>query len=159
MELKIDGYNVYRKDRIDTACGGVAILVKNDIPCSEIKINNITTNNEFIVLEIYLTDNEVTNSVTVSTIYCPHGNPSTDLIDNISKINLNSIIMGDFNSKHHVLGSSKINKSGTTLLNSITKNDLFLINDESPTHYNTPTDSFDVIDYIFSSKSLFQHLN
>ena len=76
---------------ISGASDGVEILVKEDIPCSEININNITTNNEFIILKIYLTDNEIANSVTVSNIYCPSGN---DLIDNISKIN--NIIMGDF---------------------------------------------------------------
>ena len=86
----------------------------------------------------------------VSTVYCPHGNPSIELIDGLCENRDQVILTGDFNCKHPELGNDPTNSSGTRLT-TVTQNNLTLINDGTPTYTNASSKE-DVNDLIFISQ-------
>ena len=49
----------------------------------------------------------------LSTVYCPHANPSIELIDGLYENRDQVILTGDFNCKHPELGNDQTNTSGT----------------------------------------------
>ena len=66
----------------------------------------------------------------VTTIYCPHGNPSIVLIDGLCENKDQVILTGDFNCKHPELGNDQTNSSGSTRHTTVTQNNnLTPIND------------------------------
>ena len=69
----------------------------------------------------------------MSTVYCPHANPSVELIDGLCENRDQIILTGDFNSKHPELGNDKTKPSGTRLVTATQNNNLALINDGTPT--------------------------
>ena len=160
FKVKIDGYNIIRKDRVYGSHGGVAIIIKDTIITKEIIINNTTkTDNEFLIIEALIPNKNQLNKLIISTIYCPKGKPCKNIIDNIALLNDNLIIMGDFNSKHTSFGSTKTDPSGQILYNLIQNNNFYPVNDDSPTHYDTYRDKFDVLDFIFVSNNILHQLS
>ena len=159
FNFEINGYNILRKDRIHGIHGGVTILIKDQIIYKEIKINLINkTENEYLVIEAFLPNNKNLQKTIIASIYCPKGKTSKELIDKITKIDNDVLIMGDFNGKHKSFGSTKTDSAGKKLIKIIEENNLFVINDDSPTHYCTPTDQLDTIDYIFLTNNLLTQL-
>ena len=63
----------------------------------------------------------------VSTVYCPHANPSVELIDGLCENRDQIILTGDFNSKHPELGNDQTKPSGTRLVTATQNNNLTLI--------------------------------
>ena len=124
---------------------GVAIAYLNTI-----KTKNPTNNIHHSIL-INTEDNQ---QLQITTIYCPKKNPSEELIDKISKRYKNTIITGDFNSKHENLGHEKADKHGNMLIKITEKNEYTKLNDNQPTYKNERTGKQDVKDIIFASKSM-----
>ena len=87
----------------------------------------------------------------VSTVYCPHGNPSIELIDGLCEIRDQVILTGDFNCKHPEIGNDQTKSSGTRLTTVTQNNNLTLINDGTPTYTNA-SGKEDVNDLIFISQ-------
>ena len=69
----------------------------------------------------------------ISTVYCPHGNPSMELIDGMCDNREQIILTADLKSKHPELGNDHPNSSEHLLINSIQKDNLTLVNDGTPT--------------------------
>ena len=90
--------------------GGVAILLHQDLAFTEIddiQLTNTTDNEQLTVANRTDSNRE---------LYCPHGNPSIELIDGLCK-NMDQVILtGDFNCKHPELGNDQANSSGTRLV-------------------------------------------
>lgn len=63
------------------------------------------------------------------------------------------LVTGDFNSPHKYWGSSSNSRKGNILSTFIDSTNLVLLNDKSPTHFNTHG-SFSYIDLTFCSSSL-----
>ena len=84
----------------------------------------------------------------VSTVYCPHSNPSIELIDGLCENRDQVILTGDFNCKHPKLGNNQTNSSGTILTTMTQNNHQTLINDGTPTYTNA-SGKEDVNDLIF----------
>ena len=84
--------------------------------------------------------------IQITTIYCPHKNPSEELIEKISKRYKNTIITGDFNSKHENLGHDTADIHGKKLIEVTEKNELTKLNDNQPTYTNETTGKQDVKD-------------
>ena len=72
-----------------------------------------TTDNEQLTVAIRLDSNR---ELYVSTVYCPHANPSVELIDGLCENRDQIILTGDFNSKHPELGNDQTKPSGTRLV-------------------------------------------
>ena len=87
----------------------------------------------------------------VSTVYCPQGNPTIELINGLCENRDQVILTGDFNCKHPELGNDQTNSSGTRLTTVTQNNNLTLINDGTPTYTNA-SDKEDVNDLIFISQ-------
>ena len=90
--FKIEGYKIFRADRLKQnvkRSGGVAIFVKNKIPCKFV---------EYLFIEIHSTDSKML----IGSIYRPHRSidclPILNVIQDISFVYDNVVICGDFNS-------------------------------------------------------------
>ena len=89
-----------------------------------------TTNNEQLTDAIRTDSNR---ELYVTTVYCPRGNPSIELIDGLCENRDHVILTCDFNCKHPELGNDQTNPSGTRLTTVTQNNNLTLINDGTPT--------------------------
>ena len=126
---------------------GVGILLRQDLAFTE--IDNIqltkTMDNEQLTVAIITDSNR---ELYVSTVYCPHGNPSIDLIEGLCENGDQVILTGDFNCKHPELRPDKLLWYQTTVTQN---NNLTLINDGTPAYTNASGKEY-VNDLIFISQ-------
>ena len=115
--------------------GGVAILLRQDLAFTDIDDIQLTRtkDNEQSTVAIRTNSNR---ELYMSTVYCPHGNPSIELIDGLCENRDQVILTGDFNCKHPELGNNQTTTSGTRLTTVTHNNNLTLINDGTPTYTN-----------------------
>ena len=157
MKYDIPEYKIFRNDRTSQTRkrgGGIAIAVKENLAYQEIDDIQLTapTNNEQLTIAIRTDDKK---TLFISTIYCPKGSPSIELIEGLLDGRENVVLTGDFNSKHQDLGNDKQDKSGHDLVEVTRKLGMTLINAGTPTYRNDKTGKDDVNDLIFISPSLF----
>ncbi|KAL1140057.1 hypothetical protein AAG570_007034 [Ranatra chinensis] len=112
----IPGFTIHRKDR-GTTCGGVAILVRNEIRHRQIMVSS--SEMEIIGVQV----NVGTRPVNFFSIYKP---PDTKLdcdvlLDILSEPQV-TVVAGDFNAKHTFWNCSGKNTAGTTLYKFIEAN-------------------------------------
>ena len=141
-------YTAVTRNREHRKGGGVAILLRQDLAFTEIddiQLNK-TTDNEQLTVAIR-TDRELY----VSTVYCPRGNPSIELIDGLCEDRDQVILTDDFKCKHLELGNDQTNSSGTRLTTVTQNNNLTLINDGTAIYTNA-SGKEDVNDHIFISQ-------
>lgn len=124
-KIKIQNYSSHRYDRNDPVPGGgVAILIKKNIPYTKLKINQnlsfeyaaIKLKNDLSIIGIY---NKPSNRFEINEL---------QIINNISN---KIIIGGDFNSKHTTWNCNQNNTNGNKLFN-------YLNNINTPTQINFP---------------------
>ena len=87
--------------------GGVAFLVEHGLVVNKEYRNedfNIITENEALAINLELSNNQ---NLTLATIYCPNGNPSSSLFHAIFNLSDNVMFVGDFNSKLESFGYTK----------------------------------------------------
>ena len=104
--FKVPGYDTIRKDRSTGIRGGVAFLVKHGLVVNKEYRNedfNITENGA-LAINLELSNNQ---TLTLATIYCPNGNPSSSLFHAIFNLSDNVMFVGDFNSKLESFGCAK----------------------------------------------------
>ena len=91
-------YTAVTRNREHGQGGCVAILLRQDLAYTEIDDIQLTstTDNEQLTVAIRLDSNR---ELYVSTVYCPHANPSVELIDGLCENRDQIILTGDFNSK------------------------------------------------------------
>ena len=65
---------------------------------------DIITDNEALGINLELSNNQ---NLTLATIYCPNGNPSSSLFHAIFNLSDNVMFVGDFNSKLESFGCAK----------------------------------------------------
>ena len=105
-------YTAVTRNKEHRKGGGEAILLRQDLAFTEIDDIQLTktTDNEQLTVAIRTESNR---ELYVSTVYCPHGNPSIELIDGLCENRDQVILTGDFNCKHPELGNDKTTTSGT----------------------------------------------
>ena len=145
-------YTAVTRNREHGKGGGVAILLRHDLAYTEIDDIQLTstTDNEQLTVAIRIDSNR---ELYVSIVYCPHANPSVELIDGLCENRDQIILTGDFNSKHPELGNDQTKPSGTRLATATQNNNLTFINDGTPT-FLTRLGKEDVNDLIFISQSI-----
>ena len=116
--------------------GNLAILLRQDLAFTEIDDIQLTktTDNEQLTVAIRTDSNR---QLYVSTVYCPHGYPSIELIDGLCENRDQVILTGDLNCKHPELGNDQTNSSGTRPTTVTQNNNLTLVNDAHH-HIHTP---------------------
>ena len=155
--FKVPGYDTIRKDRSTGVKGGVAFLVKHGLVVNKEYRNedfNIITENEALAINLELSNNQ---NLTLATIYCPNGNPSSSLFHAISNLSDNVMFIGDFNSKLESFGCAKKNTYGPMLKTIQNKLNLIYLNNDEHTHMDRANGSTDILDMAFVSPNLAIH--
>ena len=155
--FKVPGYDTILKDRSTGVKGGVAFLVKHGLVVNKEYRNedfNIITDNEALAINLELSNNQ---NLTLATIYCPNGNPSSSLFHTISNLSDNVMFIGDFNSKLESFGCAKKNTSGPMLKTVQNKLNLIYLNNDEHTHMDRAKGSTDILDMAFVSPNLAIH--
>ena len=109
------------------------------------------TANEQLTITLLTNDKQL---LYISTLYCPAGKPSDEIIDGFCKGRKNVILTGGFNSKCTYFGNKKDTPLGVRLRDTTIHNGLTLINDDTPTYRDNYTATEDILDLIFLSPSV-----
>ena len=141
-----------RADRLNRHGDGVAILVRNGINFDV--VNPIPTSGATSNEQLTITIQTTTGTLHISTLYCPKGRPSREIIEGFCLGRDNVILTGDFNSKHESFGN-KIR--GNLLQETIVDMNLTLTNDGAPTHTCDSTNDKDILDLMFISPPIIPH--
>ena len=144
-KLTYQGYQSYNyiHNSGSRASGGVSILIKYNIPQSEIPLDTnlqavavrATLHRTFSICSIYIPPNEKLSETAIEKI--------------INKLPKPFILLGDFNSHNILWGCKKIDSKGKQIEKIINKNDLCLFNTKEPTHLNPANGSQSSIDLSF----------
>ena len=129
--------------------GGVAILVRNGINFDV--VNPIPTSGATSNEQLTITIQTTTWTLHISTLYCPKGRPSSEIIEGFCLGRDNVILTGDFNSKHESFGNKTRTTGGNLLQETIDDMNLTLTNDGTPTHTGDSTNDKDILDLMFIS--------
>lgn len=114
--LHINGYNIYRTDRIDNNGGGTAVLIKS---CIKHQIVNPpqTESIESTIIKI------ICNKKTyiIASVYAPKQNINEQDLKKLLNLGNQVVVAGDFNGKHKSWKCNLNNKNGTIIYNFIAK--------------------------------------
>ena len=143
------GFKIYKKLRPIAGGGGVCLAVHNQIPSTPLQLN---TTLEAVACKVYFKD----FSINICNVYF---NEPADvnyvslkaLVDSIPNPKL---ILGDVNAKHIAWGSPENNDRGTLINNVFSDKDLFILNDGSPTYYNSFLDLYSHLDITACSDNI-----
>lgn len=126
VNIKINGYVIHRKDRLHNRGGGVAILVKKNIPHSLIPSKLIEIEN----VSIKLMDDTI-----ITGVY----NPPTHKITNNELDELfiynKVLLMGDLNARHATWFNRRNNRNGCTVYDFALSNNTAVLAPDTPTHF------------------------
>ena len=134
---------------MDRAHGGVSIFVKSNLPQSLVDVNSPL---QTIVVKVTLH-----TTITFCNLYIP---PSTilhlhDLAHIETQLPKPFVIVGDFNSHNYLWGGNKNDAKGKVIERFMTKSNICLFNDDTPTYLHPATGSLTSIDLTMCSPSLF----
>ena len=157
-KIIIPGYKIIRKDRSSGNGGGVAIIVKDNISFDsfELNINNNKGNVEYITIKI---NTKNLKELIICSYYSPKGIVYEQLFEKLENISNNLLIMGDFNAKHVNLGSEETNHYGNKLIDILNYCNLFVVQNNNHTRYDSFRDKMDTIDYIIISPTLMANIS
>jgi len=151
----INEYSGYKKNHPNAlrASGGVATYIKNNINSKEIYVNS---NLEVIAVQVILK-----TTITICNIYIPDSTPLPllDLNSIITQLPKPFLILGDFNSRNILWGSSHTDSCGKTIDKLLENPSLILLNNGDPTRHNSTNSSLSAIDLTISSTNFAPELD
>ena len=132
----------------EIACGGSSIYIKNNILHRNIKLN---TTLQAIACRI-----NFKKPLTICSIYLPPNSnvDSSQLYDLIDQLPTPFYLLGDFNAHNPLWGSDSINPKGRIVEDILFKSNLALLNDGSPTHFDTRSGGRSMIDLTICTPDL-----
>ena len=148
--LKIPNYTITQP--INNIDKGVAIIHKNNLNVD--LLPPIPTTQPTKNLQHSILIHTPTDSIQITTLYCPQKQPSTEILQAIMARHDKTIITGDFNSKHEDFGHDTSDISGRTLVHITNQYKYTKLNDNEPTYTNDKSGKQDVKDLIFSSPKM-----
>lgn len=126
-QLKIRHYTTIKKCR-HNAAGGVAILIRQNIPHSIIR-PDYTTAIEYVGITLE-------NKVTIIAVY---NNPRTYIeesdIEHLTKIGDKVLLIGDLNARHRAWNCQAANINGKAVHKYTQKTNYIILHTQEPTHY------------------------
>ena len=150
----LQGYNIFRNDRVGKPGGGVLLAIKQHIKCREVH-NKTENNNEIIAVEI---ETQSLKSILISSIYIPPlAKLHVNIFQEIYNINNNCIIVGDLNAALEPMGSRKTNTKGRQLQEIINEGFINCVDDDSTTFEKD--DYEEKIDWILASQPLLSFIS
>ena len=122
--FRISGYNIYRKDRLDSY-GGVSIITHKSIKTELYNITLQNTGIEIVGIKIF----NCKNLKNILSVYCPSSIRTTqsDWDELFSQFSNQTLIAGDFNG-HHPNWSCKTDIRGNQILDAALENGFVPIN-------------------------------
>lgn len=142
----LDGYDVFRKDRLANLKGGVATLVLASLSAVQVETPDGI---ECIGIKIKLQN----SFINIFNVYNP---PDVKIDFNIYKVlfeNRNSIITGDFNAKNPLWKSPQTNFSGEILAKLLETYNFITLNTGQPT-FQCPRGGHSILDLTLTSNAL-----
>ena len=152
-EIKIRGYNIYKKDR-NAMGGGVLLAIHKNIPSTEFTIN---TQLEVVVCTVLFKN----QNINICSMYLPeHTHINIQMLDNLlGSIPDPKIVLGDLNAKHISWGSPINCARGKMITDCFLQNNLIILNTGIPTRYDKFTNQYSHIDVTACSLSLSSQLD
>lgn len=127
IKIKIKNFNILRRDRTAHG-GGVAILIKNNIPYITVDVQNRTSIEHLAI--------KLINNIFIVAAYNNPRNIFTDLdLKTLTDIGTKTLIIGDLNARHHTWKNHITNTNGRTLYKHITDKNMIVLHTEEPTHF------------------------
>ena len=124
--------------------GGVAVMVRQDVPCRPIILRT--------TLQVRAVRVGLKRPYTIASVYIPPDNLDIrELEDLLQQLPLPFLLLGDFNGRHHLWGDAVCNSQGNALESLFLRQDVAVLNGESPTHFHIQTGTFSNIDLALSS--------
>ena len=145
----IKNHKVFYKSKYsETACGGVAIFVKDSFSCEEYKIQ---TNLQAVAIKIFYPIKFI-----LCNIYLPGSNfVSQNEIENIiQQFDSPFMLVGDFNCHNYIWGSNRVDRRGRIVEDIVDNNNLIILNSQEPTHFSLAYKTFSSIDLTIISPQL-----
>ena len=130
-KVLINNYKIYRNDRENRACGGVAIIIHSSITHTLLPLYK-TENIEIASIEITINNRKTV----ITTAYSPQYSSSfTRDIKCITPRNKEFLVFGDFNAKHSTWNCTRANTAGNILNNLQQRSHFFVYAPGSPTRF------------------------
>ncbi|GFQ83843.1 RNA-directed DNA polymerase from mobile element jockey [Trichonephila clavata] len=149
--LKLREYCILRKDRLNKGGGGLIFLIRNsNFECVELPPFSDT---ELEVQAIKIKWNN--KCLNIYNAYQPPGKRGVSSDTLILMFTDSSFILGDFNAKHPLWGSSVANDRGNELSNLLDDHAFCVLNDGTPTYCSHSYDSRDALDVSFANPDIF----
>lgn len=125
ISIKVNGYNIYRKDR-DGGWGGVAILVHKSIKAVQFNIDSINSGIEMLGIRLYNCD-QIQNLISLYCAPLPLRTTQRDWDHLLSTLSSKTLILGDFNG-HHTNWSYKTDQRGSQIFDALIDSSFITLN-------------------------------
>ena len=142
------GFDIFTSNRVDgEPHGGVAILVRRELPHIEI---DITTPLQATAIQVQLN-----KFYTICSLYLPPSEevPKSDIEQLIDQLPEPFLILGDYNARSPLWGDHTVNTKGRVFEQILARTSHGLLNDGRPTHLHIATDTLSCIDLSLCSGS------
>jgi hypothetical protein len=154
VEVSVQGYRVFRKDRLTARGGGVVVLVREDIPALERDVGHLSDGNEAVAVDLVIKP----RNLTVISLYSRPGcRVDTGLLDRLATGD--AVVLGDLNAKDPMLLSRGSNVSGAHFVQWLQQSDLMLLSNGEATHTSDATGTSDQLDLVLCTSRLFARMS
>ena len=147
----LKNYECYYRNRcqVTKACGGVATYINQNLKAFKIPI---TTNLEIVAVTVQINN----KSLTIANFYLPNSQSINqfELQNVIDQLPKPFLLLGDFNCHNTIWGSNYTDSRGHMIEDIIDINNLVILNNGSPTHFNAANASTSIIDLSICTTSL-----
>ena len=148
----IQGYTLYRRDR-DGPGGGVAILIRDCIPSSLVRLPSLPADFEALTIQIPKSLHQ-NQDLIISTIYNTHQPINRSALECVLNSGENVLLIGDLNAHHPLWFGAETNKSGSIIFD-ILENNFAILNTNAGTYAPLHRPNYQsVIDLAICSDSL-----
>ncbi|KAG5894451.1 hypothetical protein JTB14_014898 [Gonioctena quinquepunctata] len=147
-------YNIFRKyiNHVIRAKGGVALLIRKDIPHSPLVLNTVLQAVEVRILAPI--------TINICSLYLPDANwRKEELEDLISQLPFPFLLVGDMNAHNPLWGSLRWKNRGSILEQLLDRDDLILFNSGKMTFSNARSRDFSAIDLTLASSRIATRLS
>ena len=131
----------------------MVLIVEDNISIDifELNIDNNKGNVEYVTIKM---NTKNLKELIICSYYSPKGIVYEQLFEKLENKSNNLLIMGDFNAKHVNLDSEETNHYGIKLMDILNYCNLFVVQNNNHTRYDSFRDKMDTIDYIIIYPSL-----
>lgn len=152
-DVQVAGYQVFRRDRLTGARGGVIVLVRQDIPAAEVDAGQLADGNEAVVVDLFLNPRKLR----FVSLYCrPTYLTDTALLARLATGD--TVVMGDLNAKDPELRSRGANAAGAAFVQWLNQSNLMLLSDGTATHTSRIHNTSDQLDLVLCTVQLVGHM-